>query len=381
MAMFSEVNVKPVINAAGNISELGGSILRAEARKAMQQVPPVYVDILELQRQLGDSIASLVGVQAAYITSGACAGLAISVAACMTAINRSAIEGLPDTAGLRSEVVVHRCQRNDWQQAVRITGARLVEFGTEHGASTSQMAETLCERTAAALYFPDHHEPSSIPLADFIRLAHEHDVPVIVDAAAELPPIENLHYYTDLGADLVLFSGGKMLRGPAGTGLVLGRRDLVEACLENGSPNMGIGRSMKVGKEEMVGLAAAVRAFVKTDMEAEKRLWEQRLESCVTLLADTPNISTRRVCPAKDNALPRIVPKLEISFQPQGGCTADEVARLLREGDPSIAVGVWQGTLLINASTLCDGDEAVLARRLTEACINGARMPSRATAD
>lgn len=268
---------------------------------------------------------------------------------------------------MKDQVIVHKCQRNVWDQAVRQVGVTLVEIGSSQWIEPWESESAFGERTAAVAYFVEHNQEQSLPLEEVVSIAKAHRVPVIVDAAAELPPGEDFHRFNDMGADLVVFSGGKMLGGPQCSGLILGRRDLIKACAANANPSFGIGRPMKVGKEEIVGLVRAVELFLEHDSDADRDRWERQVRHCLQIVGDLVGVQARWVCPGEDPVLPREVPRVYLTRDSTAlGISPGEVREQLIEGETSIAVGEIPGGVCINPIVLGGGEEAVVARRVAE---------------
>lgn len=362
---YQQLGVRRVINAYGNLTPLGGSLMDPRVLEAMVDASQWFVDLNDLLRKAGQRIADLVGVEAAFITSGAAAGLVISTAACIAGCDRAKAARLPNTSGMKNRVIVHRCQRNVWDQAVRQAGAELIEIGVLHKTEPWELEAAIDDKTAAVLYFTNHNETHSLPLEEVVRIARAYGVPVIVDAAAELPPKENLHRFNNMGADLVLFSGGKMLRGPQCTGLILGRRELIEACALHTNPNFGIGRPMKVGKEEIVGLVRAVELFLEHDFDADMEQWERQVAYCVEGLSGLKGVNCRRVFPGEDPVLPRWVPRVYVTWD-EGllGVSPARVRAELLSSDPSVAVGEIPQGISINPIVLAPGEEEIVVNRV-----------------
>ena len=251
MDIYTQLGIRPIINASATLTKLGGSLMPPEVMEAMAAASRHFVDLNVLQRAVGDRIAALTGNEAAYVSSGAAAGLTLATAACIAGKDPAAIAQMPDLTGLKNEVIIHRTHRNGYDHAVRQAGVRVVEIGSQAGTTAQDLEQAISAQTVAIFWFQGAMTGhGDLPLPEVIRVAKDHDIPVIVDAAAQLPPVSNLwHFTVELGAALVVFSGGKDLRGPQSSGLILGRRDLIEACALNGCPNHSIGRPMKVGKE------------------------------------------------------------------------------------------------------------------------------------
>ena len=366
MDIYQELGIRTVVNGSATLTSLGGSLMPQEAIDAMVEAARAFVDIAELQRKVGEEIARLTHNEAAYVSCGCAAGLVLSTAACITGLDPEKRECLPHLEGLKNEVVVHKTGRVGYDFAIRQVGVRLVEIGTEERTTSEDLERALNERTAAVFIFPNaNRDRTWLPLPEVITIAHEYGVPVIVDVAAQIPPIENLWHYTRMGADLALFSGGKGLRGPQSAGLVLGRKALVEAVAFNGASPF-IGRPMKVGKEEMCGMLAAVRWALRQDWPAILEQYEDQVRYFIERFADRPGVGARRSWPSEAG---QPMPRAELVFDPEVTVLSGrEVAKSLMAGDPPIAVaetpdgsGIW-----VNPQTLEPGEERVIAQRLEE---------------
>ena len=236
---------------------------------------------------------------------------------------------LPYTDGLKNEVIVHKHGRVGYDFAIRQAGGKLVEIGTKEGTAPEELERAINDRTAAIFYFYNvTRMGGQVPLEQGIEIAKRRGVPLIVDAAAQIPPVENLWRFTDMGADLAIFSGGKGLCGPQSSGLVLGRKDLIEACAFNACPRAFIGRPMKVGKEELVGMMAAVKWYLGLDHEGLMARYEDQVQTSIAACADLPHTSAQRNFPSEAG---QPMPRAEILFDEQGlGVTRDEVLALIR---------------------------------------------------
>ena len=367
MQIYQDLGVRPFINASGTYTRLGGSRMPPVVVATMAEAARHFVDMDELQVRVGARLSALTRNEAAYVTSGAAAGLTLATAACMAGMDPARARQLPDVRGLRNRVVMQRAHRNPYDYAVRLLPIELVEIGRS-GQITPveewELERAVDEHTVAVLYVAGGWtSPGPLPLPVVAEIAHRRGVPVIVDAAAQLPPKENLWRFTRLGADLVIFSGGKDLRGPQSTGLIVGRRDLVDACFLLGAPHHGIARGFKVGKEEMVGLLAAVQRYVEHDEEARLRWTEDFVASVVERLC-SPHLGVERSFP---NEAGQPMPRALCRVLGKGAASRrDELLALLRSGDPSIEVGVADAhadSFYVNPMTV-DPDEAdaLLAR-------------------
>jgi len=365
-SVYDEIGVPEVINATGTKTRIGGSLIRPEAADAMRRAADGFARISDLQARASDLIQDVTGAEAGYVASGASACMTLAAAACIAGDDLSATASLPDTEGLADEIVVPRTHRTGYDHAYRVAGAELVDVGANDaylgtGSENTELWEidaAIGEDTAAVAYVQKAY--TTPPLEDVVEIAHDNDVPVIVDAAAELPPVENLERFIDLGVDLVAFSGGKAIRGPQTTGILAGREDLIRsAALQHldmhaaedayvppegvidteelaGVPRQGIGRGMKVGKEELVGIIRALELFVEEDHEARKAEWRARAERIAGELAEEPALSTSVTAAEKTDVAPTVPVTVDEAEAP---VTTAELVRGLREETPRIFVG------------------------------------------
>ncbi|MDE2747498.1 MAG: aminotransferase class V-fold PLP-dependent enzyme [Chloroflexota bacterium] len=367
MGIYQQLGLGEVIVATGNFTELGGSLMPAEVLEAMRAAARSFVSIPALQERAGQVIAQHTRAEAGYVTSGAAAGLALATAACMTGRDPAAIQQLPDTDGLKNEILIHKAHSNNYNRMFRLAGAEVKELGySAHRTQPWQLESALDEKTAAIVYVVAQFllSKSALPLPEVLRIARDRGVPVIVDAANELPPVENLRKFIEMGADLVIFSGGKDLQGPQPTGFICGRRDLIAACALNGAPNHGIGRPMKVGKEEIVGLLAALDRYAKLDHQARIARWERQVSLILDGLADIERLRVRRVFPDYTG---RPVPRAWLTWDEEGaGLSKQKVMDDLAAGSPAIRLlEEYAGKgLLIDPTTLLEGQESIIADRL-----------------
>jgi L-seryl-tRNA(Ser) seleniumtransferase len=247
--------------------------------------------------------------------------------------------------GLKNEVLIQKSHRNGYDHALRQAGVTLVEYGLIKETYPWELEAAISERAAAVVHFLEFENARNLALADVISIGKEMGLPVIVDAAAELPPVENLSRFFHMGADLTVFSGGKDICGPQSSGLIVGRRDLIEACALNANPHYSIGRAMKVGKEEIAGMLTALELYLKQDFAAEEKMWEDMVACIVDTLSDVPGLDARRVSPA----------------EPVSGT---DIKARLRQEEPGIAVGTTSTGLFVNPQTLKPGQEKAAAQIL-----------------
>ncbi len=362
--VYDALGVKRVINVFGSQTRLGGSIMPPPVVAAMAEASKSFVDLPALQERVGERIAALTHNEACYVSSSAAAGITIAVAACIAGEDPAAIAGFPYLTSGKNAVIIHRSHRNGYDYAARQTGATLVEVGMRNATQRWELEAAITPHTACILYFAGaHYDGGALALSEVIATAHAHDVPVLVDAAAQSTPITNLWHYThELGADIATFSGGKGLRGPQASGLVLGRADLVAACRANGSPNASIGRPMKVGKEEMVGLLAAVEWSLTRDEGAMLAGYEATVARWIEGLQDIPGVSVSRGYPSLAG-LPwgRAI----VSFGPESPRTRDAVVAALWEGTPAIAVEpIGNDAIALNPQPLEEGEDTLVLNAL-----------------
>lgn len=372
MGVYEELGVRRVINACGTLTLLGGSIMDDEVIEAMDEAAKSFVYMEELMKKAGEIIAEVTGAEMGLVTSGAAASLALAAAACMTGKDLAKIARLPDTTGMKNEIIIQRLHRNPYDSCLRVSGAKLVEVGHQFGTRAWEVEAAINEKTAAIAYFVFDPQPGVLPLEDVIKIGKKYDVPIIVDAAAELPPVENLRRFIAMGADLVLFSGGKEIRGPNDTGILCGRRDLVEAASMIAFPSsfgwFSIGRVMKVSKEQIVGLIVALKRFVNEDYNARMERWTRMAKYMVKELDEIPNVSARVVIPRR-GPRPLTIPRAEVTLNEKAlGMSVDEVLNKLRSGNPAIEVWRVPGepAIHLNPQCLLEGQEKLVVRRLKE---------------
>ncbi len=366
MDVYDDLGVRKYINGFATITSLGGSLMPPEVLAAMSEAARHFVDIDELQAKAGSRIASWTRNEAAYVSCGAAAGLVLTTAACITGLDEGRRARLPFTDGMANEVIVHRSGRVGYDFAIRQAGGKLVEIGADSGASADELEAAINPRTVAIFCFWNvTRMKGQVPLERQIEIGRRHGVPVIVDAAAQIPPVENLWRFTQMGAEAALFSGGKGLRGPQASGLILGTRKIVEACAFNACPRAFIGRPMKSGKEEIVGLMTAVRRYLDLDHEALSRRYEKQVRHVVESLAGRPHVTARRDYPSEAG---QPMPRAEILLDEPGlGLHRDDLLARLRDGDPAISLApAGEHGVFVNPQTLEPGEEQVVARRIVE---------------
>lgn len=356
-----------MINGNATLTRLGGAIMPPEVVEAMAEASKHFVDIIELQKRVGEEIARHTYNEAAYVSCGAAAALTLCTAACITGLDATKREKLPHLdASMKSEVIVHRHGRVCYDFAARQVGVTLVEIGDENGTTPEELENAITDKTAAIFYFANpSREHLWVPYEKAIAIAQRHGVPLIVDAAAQLPPPENLWRFTQMGAALALFSGGKGLCGPQSSGLIVGKKSLIEAITFNGPPHPFIGRGMKVGKEEMIGLLAAIEWYLNQDHGQLQQSYEEQGTYFADAFAGVQGIEVHRSFPSEAG---QPMPRTDIRFdEAQLGITRDEILRQLLTGEPAIDIaGAGTNGVLINGQTLMPGEVEIIAQRLKE---------------
>ena len=369
---YDKLGVTKIINAAGTYTALTASTMPPSVQAAVARAAKHPVRLVELQKAAGEYIARQLRCESALVTNGAASALTLGTAACMTLANKTAIHDIPtDLAGLKNEVIVQKTHRYGYDHALRNCGVRFVEVET-----LQDYEKAFNERTVMTNFF-NAAEGGEISREDWIRVAHRHGVPCFNDAAADVPPISNLWNYTQMGFDLVTFSGGKGIRGPQNAGLLLGRKDLIAAAVQNNNPNSdSVGRGMKVSKEQIVGMVAALDWFLAQSdvgMEAEFR---RRAERIASSLKSIPSLESKVAVPTvAANAVPHLLIRYDrrrVTIAPV------DVAEELRRGTPSIELNPATGrkqsgglptdedTVVVGVWMLEPGEDIIVARRLRE---------------
>lgn len=394
MDVYQRLGIRKRINGAGLLTRLGGSLMPPEVLEAMREAAGSFVDIAELQARASAVIAAHTGAEAGLVTTGAAAALTLATAACLTGLDAARMDRLPDTDGMPNQVLMCRAHRTGYDHAIRAAGARIREVGFNdramgagvRGVEAWELEAAITREVVAIAYTATPADDP--PLRLVTALAARHDLPVIVDAAAQLPPAGNLRRFIAEGAALVAFSGGKAIRGPQATGILCGRRTLVAAAALQqldmdvapdtwdppeslipraalrGIPHHGLGRGFKVGKEEIVGLLVALERFATRDLAAELAEQEARLAALAEGLAGVRHVLTR-LRPARETGRG---PLLELAIDETAlGRTAPAVSRTLQQGDPPVHLGereAARGVLLVDPAGLRPGDEHIVAARL-----------------
>jgi D-glucosaminate-6-phosphate ammonia-lyase len=359
-----ELGLRQIVNVSGTMTALGASIVVPEAIEAMSRGLPQFFDMSALHRYASTVIAELTGGEAGFVTASCASGITIAVAATMTGTDLAAIERLPDASGLRNEVLILSGHMVSFgapvEQMIRLAGAKVVPVGQATSSYAYQLAGAITDRTAAAVFVVSHHvvDYAQVPLKTFVEVCHARGVPVIVDAASEY----DLRLFLDQGADIAVYSGHKFLGGPT-SGIVAGRKDLVRASYLQ---NRGIGRGMKVGKETILGVSAALKAWKSRDHAGIRAREKAALDAWVAALADRPGVTATIVPDPTNNPLDR----LKVAIDPQQArITAWNLAMRLAAGDRPVIVRdheVEHGHFFLDPCNLHPDEEHVVAERMIE---------------
>jgi D-glucosaminate-6-phosphate ammonia-lyase len=393
MSLEAILGVKPIINCAGPMTRLGGMPLSPEVAQAMADAGRDCARVEDVQAAAGKYLARVCGAEAGYVTAGAAAGLTVGAAACIAGLSPAAMDQLPDTTGLKNEIIIQRSHVTAYSHALRVSGARLIDVGyvgyPGQGITWPWQVEAVITDRTAALFYSVGTAKGIVELAELVEIGQRHGIPVIVDAAAALPPKENLTRYIDEGADLVAFSGGKAIGGPQASGILVGRKDLIESvALQHqdmdvypetwtwrsdyltskrlpGPPHHGLGRPMKVGKEEIAGLVVALEQYLASDEAAEIERQRLALDAIAERLDRSPAIV--QLDDPEDTG--RGFPVLTIKPRFKGDAAAKTATLInnLIENDPPVAVSqgqMWDGALVVIATALKSSNAATAGERI-----------------
>jgi len=360
--VYEELGVNTVINGQGTMTVLGGSLVRPEVEAVMALASQHFVSIAELEVAAGKRIAQLLKLPEGYsaiVTSGAAAAMQSGLAGILTGANPKFIEQLPDLAGMKSEVIIQKSHRNPFDHQLRATGVKLVVVETRDDLRKAVNPQT------AMMHFSNFADSAGkIKVEEWVKLAHEFNIPAFIDAAADTPPVSHLWDYANLGYDLIAFSGGKAIRGPQCAGMLVGRKELVANALLNNSPHEDtLGRSQKVGKEEIVGMVKALECYLNEDHAALDKEWRRRLGAVSAEITRVPGVTTSFFVPDVANHVPHMNiswDRRKITLTPQG---ANDV---LGRGKPAIVLDSSENGLVMNSFMLKPGEEKIIAARLAQ---------------
>ena len=369
---YEKLGVTKIINAAGTYTHLTASTMPPSVQAAVAEAAKHPVRLAQLQKAAGEYLARRLRCEAAIVTAGAASAVTLGTAACVTLGSEAIGHSIPvDMTGLKNEVVIQKAHRYDYDHALRNCGIKFVDV------ETLQQYESAINKKTAMCFFYNAADYGSISREDWIRVAHAHGVPCLNDAAADVPPISNLWNYTEMGFDLVAFSGGKGIRGPQNAGLLLGKKDLIAAAAMNNSPNDDVvGRGMKVAKEQIIGMVAAVDWFLSQSDEEFEAEYRRRIDRITGALKDIPTLKAETFVPPVANHVPHLLMRYD---QQRVKISPREVAKQMREGTPSIelnpATGSTEGSagipkdankIVVGVWMLEPGEDLIVAERLRD---------------
>ena len=357
--VYARLGIRPVINGVGVVTHLGGSLIHPEVTRAMVEASRCFVPLTELQTKVGARLAELLGAEAAMVTNGCASAITMGTVACIAQGDREKLKRLPDTAGMKSEIVQQKSHRGGYEQQMLLVGAKIVWVETKE-----ELERAINDRTAMLFFYNEMEPEGKITRQEWIETGKRRGVPTFNDAASDATPKERLFQYQKEGFDLVAFSGGKAIRGPQSSGILMGRKDLIAAARPGFNPYAGIGRGMKVGKEELIGLLAAVERYLAADHDAEAKELETRVAEIRDGLAGIEGLTTERYVPPIANHVPHVL----VNWTP-AACPLQtgEAARQLMEGSPAIAVsGFGERRLKISVWMMQPGEHKQVLARLRE---------------
>ena len=361
--VLAELGLRTFINAAGTYTAMTASLMPAEVMEAFTQSATEFVMLDEVQDKVGAKIAAICHAEAAMVTAGCWSAIVLGTAGVLTGTDPKKIAALPhpESSGLKSEVIIQKSHSVGYDHAVANTGAKIILVETKEG-----LENAINEKTAM-LWFLNKEAPSGkIDHATFLQAGKQHNIPVMIDIAADVPPVENLWKYNDMGFDLVCISGGKAMCGPQSTGILMGKRELIAAARLNGPPGGGnIGRGMKVNKEEIIAMYVALDSYVKRDHAKEWKMWEDQIAAIDNSVKSIDGVTTTVVIPPVANH----VPSLEIIWDGNKiKLTKEEMGLKLRNGKPSIETVSWEkdNSIRITVFMLKPGQDKIVADRIKE---------------
>jgi L-seryl-tRNA(Ser) seleniumtransferase len=360
---YEELGIPTVINCEGTMTMLGGSLPHPQLEAVMFMAGKHFVSIPDLEVAAGNRIAQMLKLPEGYtalVTSGAAAAIQSGLAGILTGDNDALIRQIPDLTGMKSEIIIQKTHRNPFDHQLRTTGVKLVEIETRE-----QLRRAVSDRTAMMHFSNFANEAGQIKVDEWVKLAKEYKIPCMNDAAADTPPVSHLWDYANMGYDLITFSGGKAIRGPQCAGMLLGRKDLVAYALLNNSPHEDtIGRSQKVGKEEIIGMVKALELFLAEDHDALAKEWQARLQGISQQITKVPGVRTSFFVPDIANH----VPHMQITWDSKIALTPEQVSKMLKSSKPSIVMGGGEGKpgLAMNSFMLQPGEDKIVAEQLVK---------------
>ena len=361
--IFSDLGLRTFINAAGNYTFLTGSLMTPEVMEAINAASKKYAQLDDVQNKVGERIAALCHAEAATVTAGCWSALVIGIAGVLTGNDPKKVAQLPflEGSGMKSEVILQKSHSVGYDHALTNAGVKLITVETR-----DELEKAINERTAMLWFLHRESPKGKIQHEEWVEISKKHNIPSMIDIAADVPPVENLWRFNDMGFDLVAISGGKAMCGPQSAGILMGKKALIDAAKLNASPRSGIGRGHKVNKEEIIGMYVALDNYIKRDHAAEWKTWESRVQLISNAVKSVPGVNTEVFVPAIDNHNPG----LKISWDPaRVKITKEKLGENLRMGEPSVEVISWENTenmIRLTVFMLQNGEDKLVARRLKE---------------
>jgi L-seryl-tRNA(Ser) seleniumtransferase len=360
--LFAELGLRTFINAAGNYTAMTGSVMPDEVIAAINSLSKKFVKLDELQDRVGEKIAALCRAEAAMVTAGCWSALTLGMAGVLTGMDEKKVSQVPNLAGtgMKTEVILQTSHSLGYDHALTHAGVKLIKVETR-----AELEKAINFQTAM-LWFLNREAPKGqIKHEEWLELGRKHNLPTMIDIAADVPPVENLWKFNEMGFDLVAISGGKAMRGPQSSGILMGKKAFVGAARLSNNPRGGIGRGQKVNKEEILAMYVALERFINLDHKKEWKQWEDKIAFINNNIKTIPGISTEVVIPPTDNNMPTLL----ISWKPEViRSTHTEMGEKLRSGTPSVEVISWEKENSIRVAMHClqPGEEKIVARRLKE---------------
>ena len=356
---YKELGLRTFINAAGTYTALTGSLMPDEVADAIKYASHAYVKLDDIQDRVGERIADLLGCEAATVTAGAASAMTLGTAGVLTGMDPEKAVQLPDVSGMKSEVIIQKSHDVGYTHAIRNCGVKMIYVETREALEAA-----INENTAMLLFINAYNFNGAVRDEEFVQIGKKHGIPTFNDCAADVPPAENLWKYTQMGFDLVCFSGGKGIRGPQSAGLLLGRKNLIAAARLSAAPRGNtVGRGMKVNKEEILGMMVALELYLKKDHEAEWLLWEKQIRMIHDSAMTVPGVETEIHVPDVANHVPSIRVRWD---QERVRITPNEVREALRNGHPSIETVGGKESVDMTTWMMRPGEERVVAARLQQ---------------
>ncbi len=359
---FKELGIRVFINAAGTYTFMTASLMPPEVVEAIRVSAKQFAILDEVQDKVGEQIAKLCKAEAAMVTAGCWSALVLGMAGILTGMDDKKVAMLPflEGSGMKSEVIVQKSHANGYHMALTHTGVKIVTVET-----TDELRKAVNEKTAC-LWFLNREAPvGAIKHEEWLSLGKELGIPTMIDIAADVPPVENLWRYNEMGFDLVCISGGKALQGPQSAGVLMGKKQLIAAARLSAPPRSGIARGHKVNKEEVIGMYAALDRYVKLDHTKEWKEWEQKIAVIDTAVKKVKGVKTEVIVPPVANH----TPALKITWDPNvTTLTSEALGKQLRTGSPSVEIVSWEekDSVKVTVFMLKTGETEIVAKRLKE---------------